>query len=248
MPGIGGLAEEAGAPLAMAPTREAPMNIAPSSIASVPAAMSPQSLAFDFNSQRSETVMFPSTCPNTVTDLVLISPRTWAFSPTVKFPSETTSPSIFPSIIRSWENFKFPTISTSLDRMFLLELMRLEWCDGMELGLTGFIGGIGAGPSAGPVLGTLPAPVGSWLMICLSTTLLNQGGDLVSILLKDQGPSKERFFNAFWTEVDSELFCSFFGSSSPLPLHVRARSVEKFLLFRIFSLLIAGSPRIGQHG
>lgn len=175
VPGAGALAEEAPPPLfAIAPTREAPINIAPSSIASVPAAMSPVSRAFDFSSHRSETVIFPSTSPNTVTDLVLISPRTCAFSPTVKFPSETTSPSIFPSMIRSCENFKFPTISTSLDSIFLLVLMRFEWWEGIGDWDTGFIDWIGPGPSASAGLGSLPDPVGSWLMICLSTVQLTK--------------------------------------------------------------------------
>jgi hypothetical protein len=206
VPGAGAFGEDAPTPFAIDPTREAPMNVAPSSIASVPAAMSPVSRAFDFNSQRSETVMFPSTSPKTVTDLVLISPLTCAFSPTVKLPSETTSPSIFPSMIKSCENFRFPTISTSLERMFLLVLMRFEWCEAMGLWGIEFIDCIGPGPSAVVGLSILPDPAGSWLMICLSTALLNQGADQVSILLKVQDLSSENFCETFPKSGQSDLF------------------------------------------
>lgn len=44
---------------------------------------------------------------------VLISALIFAFSPTVRDPSERISPSIFPSTTRSFENLTLPLISTS---------------------------------------------------------------------------------------------------------------------------------------
>jgi hypothetical protein len=55
----------------------------------------------------------------TVIDLVLISPRISAFSPTVKTPSELMSPSTLPSMSSSFWNLIEPLISTSLERMSL---------------------------------------------------------------------------------------------------------------------------------
>lgn len=78
------------------------------------------STARALSSQRSSTVMLPCTLPSTDTDLVLISPRISAFSPTVRTPLETISPSTLPSMISSFVNLIEPLISTSAERTFLV--------------------------------------------------------------------------------------------------------------------------------
>lgn len=57
-------------------TSDLPTKVAPSSMTILVALRSPVSCELAFNSQRSVTVMFPSTVPCTVTDLVLTSPFT----------------------------------------------------------------------------------------------------------------------------------------------------------------------------
>ena len=47
----------------------------------------------------------------------------------VRLPSEMTSPSILPSIMRSWENLMEPLISTSLASTFLLVVMTGAECE-----------------------------------------------------------------------------------------------------------------------
>src|SRR5215472_18630055 len=74
-------------------TSDFPINVAPSSITRRVALRSPCNTHLDFSSQRSVTVTLPCTLPYMVIDLVLISPRISAFSPTVKTPSELISPS-----------------------------------------------------------------------------------------------------------------------------------------------------------
>src|ERR1043166_4475680 len=65
-------------------TSDFPIKVAPSSITRRAALRSPCNTHLDFSSQRSATVILPCTLPKTVIDLVLISPRISAFSPTVK--------------------------------------------------------------------------------------------------------------------------------------------------------------------
>src|SRR5512132_615717 len=83
-------------------TSDFPIKVAPSSITRRAALRSPCNTHLDFSSQRSLTVIFPCTLPYTVIDLVLISPRISAFSPTVKTPSELMSPSTLPSMSSSF--------------------------------------------------------------------------------------------------------------------------------------------------
>lgn len=115
------------------------MKVAPSSMERVPAEISPSRMAFALSSQRSVTVMLPWTLPNTTTDLVFTSPLTKAFSPMVRAPSEVTSPSILPSMIKSLENLSDPLISTSLLRMFLLELMIRAVAEAGGVGMDGVV-------------------------------------------------------------------------------------------------------------
>src|SRR6266487_6374999 len=97
-------------------TSDLPIKVAPSSMTRRAAFKSPCSVHFDFNSQRSATVIFPWTLPKTMIDFVLISPRLSAFSPIVSTPSELISPSTFPSMRSSFWNLIEPLISTSLER------------------------------------------------------------------------------------------------------------------------------------
>lgn len=102
-------------------TSDLPINVAPSSITMRMAFKSPFNWELAFSSQRSLTEMFPLTVPWTVTALVLTSPLTCAFFPSVRTPSEMISPSSLPSKINSLSNFNVPEISTSFARMFFAE-------------------------------------------------------------------------------------------------------------------------------
>jgi len=102
-------------------TSDFPIKVAPSSITMRMAFKSPFNWELAFSSQRSLTEMFPLTVPWTVTALVLTSPLTCAFFPSVRTPSEMISPSSLPSKINSLSNFNVPEISTSFARMFFAE-------------------------------------------------------------------------------------------------------------------------------
>src|ERR1700688_4546303 len=66
--------------------------------------------------------MFPCTLPFTITVLLFTSPRTSACSPIARIPStEEISPCRFPSKTNSFTNLTEPLISTSFERLFLLD-------------------------------------------------------------------------------------------------------------------------------
>src|SRR5262249_46464287 len=79
-------------------TSDLPTKVLPSAMATRATLRSPWRPARPLSSQRSSTVILPCTFPNTVTDLVLISPRISAFSPTVSTPADVISPSTLPSM------------------------------------------------------------------------------------------------------------------------------------------------------
>src|ERR1700732_5130568 len=94
-----------------------------------------------------------------MTVLLLTSPRTSAFSPTVRIPStEEISPSRFPSKTNSVANLMDPLISTSFERLFLLGVSAIT-----DVGLFTVFGSAASG-----VGGFSPDPASSTGGVCPS--------------------------------------------------------------------------------
>jgi hypothetical protein len=98
------------------PTFAQPRNVASSLTASRGASMSPRSVQPAWSSQRSVAKILPSTVPRTFTDLVLISPRMRACSPSVSVPVESIVPSTSPSMSSEFTNLTEPLIETPRER------------------------------------------------------------------------------------------------------------------------------------
>jgi hypothetical protein len=78
--------------------------------------MLPRSVQPAWSSQSSVTKILPSTVPRTLTDLVLISPRMSACSPSVSVPLESIVPSTSPSMSSGFTNLTDPLIETPWER------------------------------------------------------------------------------------------------------------------------------------
>src|SRR5215469_16695761 len=155
-------------------TSDLPTKVAPSSITRRAAFRSPINWERECSSQRSCTVMLPCTLPFTITVLLFTSPRTSAFSPTVRTPStDEISPSRFPSKTNSFANLIEPLISTSFERLFLLGVSAITGVGCVTI-LVSAAGGVG-GSSPGPASSTGGVCPGLWGINFFSTLATMKG-------------------------------------------------------------------------